>query len=273
MKPRTLGRRALAVASLVAFGVAVAAAGGLTTAGAAAQEAHAGEYLQADISFGMQVYSANCVGCHGPDGDVVDGVNLRSGQFRNAQSDQELMGVIAGGIEGTAMLPGDYTASELTGLVAYLRTMGDFDPAGSMTGDAARGEAIYNGKGDCASCHRIGAEGSRVAPNLTTIATMRTAGSLAATLANPTEAMLPINRSVRIVTNDGTRYNGRRLNEDTYTVQIIDENERLLSLEKDDLREYAILTESAMPSYAETLTDQERADVLAFLLTLRGINR
>ena len=61
---------------------------------------------------------------------------------------------------------------------------------------------------------------------------------------------MPINRSVRIVTNDGTRYNGRRLNEDTYTVQIVDENERLLSLEKDDLREYAILTESAMPSYA-----------------------
>lgn len=252
------------------------AAAALVTAGAVAvrtQEAHAGEYLQADITFGMQLYRANCVSCHGPDGDVVDGVNLRSGQFRNASSDQELMGIIAGGIEGTAMLPGNYTSSELTGLVAYLRTMGDFDPAGSMTGDAARGETIYNGKGDCASCHRIGAAGSRAAPNLTAIATLRTAGSLAASLVNPTEAMLPINRSVRIVTNDGTRYNGRRLNEDTYTVQIIDENERLLSLEKDDLSEYTILTESGMPSYAETLTDQERADVLAFLLTLRGMNR
>ena len=252
------------------------AAAALAVAGATTartQEAHAGEYLQADITFGMQVYRANCVSCHGPDGDVVDGVNLRSGQFRNASSDQELMGVIAGGIEGTAMLPGNYTASELTGLVAYLRTMGDFDPAGSMTGDAARGETIYNGKGDCASCHRIGAAGSRAAPNLTAIALLRTAGSLAASLVNPTEAMLPINRSVRIVTNDGTRYNGRRLNEDTYTVQIIDENERLLSLEKDDLREFTILTESGMPSYAETLTDQERADVLAFLLTLRGMNR
>ena len=272
MTQRRLGRCALAAAGLVAVAVAFGAAAGLTAIGAAAQEAHAGEYLQADISFGMQVYSANCVSCHGPDGDVVDGVNLRSGQFRNASSDQELMGVISNGIPDTAMLAGDYTASELTGLVAYLRTMGDFDPAGSMTGEAARGEALYNGKGDCASCHRIGGEGSRVAPNLSTIATIRTAGSLAASLVNPTEAMLPINRSVRIVTNDGTRYNGRRLNEDTYSVQIIDENERLLSLQKDDLREYTILTESAMPSYAETLTDQERADVLAFLLTLRGIN-
>ncbi len=262
----------MAAAGLLAAGVAVGAIAGTVSAAAAAQEAHAGEYLQADINFGMELYRANCVSCHGPDGDVVDGVNLRTGVFRNAPSDQALMRLLVNGIPDTAMLGGDYTAPELTGLVAYLRTMGDFDPTGSMTGDAARGEAIYRGKGDCASCHRIGREGSRTGPNLTAIATMRTAGSLAATLLNPTEAMLPINRPVRIVTNDGMRYNGRRLNEDTYTVQIIDENERLVSLEKDDLQEYAILTESAMPSYAETLTDQERADVLAFLLTLRGIN-
>ena len=263
----------MAATGLVAVGLALGAAMGMTTAVVAAQEAHVGEYLQADISFGMQVYGANCVGCHGPDGDVVDGVNLRSGQFRNAASDRELMGVIARGIPDTAMLPGDYTASEMTGLVAYLRTMGDFDAAGMATGDAARGEAIYRGKGDCASCHRIGGEGSQAGPNLTAIATARTAGSLAATLVDPTGTMLPINRPVRIVTNDGTRFNGRRLNEDTYTVQIIDENQRLRSLVKDDLREYTILTESAMPSYAETLTDQERADVLAFLLSLKGINR
>ena len=35
--------------------------------------------------------------------------------------------------------------------------------------------------------------------------------------------MLPRNRSVRAVGNDGTVYAGRRLNEDTYTVQLIDE--------------------------------------------------
>ena len=273
MKQQALGRRAMAAAGVLAVGVAVGAAAGMPGATVAAQQAHVGEYLQADVNFGMQVYGANCVGCHGPDGDVVDGVNLRSGQFRNAASDRDLIGVIAGGIPGTAMPAGDYNASELTGLVAYLRTMGDFDPTGSTSGDAARGEAIYRGEGDCARCHRIGGEGSRVAPNLTTIATTRTAGSLSATLMNPTEAMLPINRPVRIVTNDGMRYNGRRLNEDTYTVQIIDENERLRSLNKDELREYTILDESPMPSYAETLTDQERADVLAFLLSLRGINR
>ena len=42
--------------------------------------------------------------------------------------------------------------------------------------------------------------------------------------------MLPINRPVRIVTRDGKTIRGRRLNEDTFTVQIIDEQERLLSI-------------------------------------------
>ena len=95
---------------------------------------------------------------------------------------------------------------------------------------------------------------------------------LADTLVDPTGAMLPINRPVRIVTRDGTLITGRRLNEDTYTVQIMSDDERLRSLDKDDLREYTVLTTSSMPSYEETLTEQERADVLAYLLTLRGIN-
>ena len=248
-------------------------AGLLAATGAAAQQTHAGEYAQADINYGMQVYGETCVACHGPDGDAVDGVSLRSGQFRSAGSDQELMRIIAAGIPDTAMPPGDYTASELTGLVAYLRTMGDLDPSDVTVGDAASGEAIYRGQGDCASCHRIGGEGSRVAPDLTDVGAVRTAGSLAESLVDPTSAMLPRNRNIRAVGNDGTVYSGRRLNEDTYTVQIIDENERLVSLVKDDLSEYTVITTSPMPSYAETLTDQERADVLAFLLTLKGMNR
>lgn len=259
-------RRSLLLVSVLA------AAGTLAASGAAlAQQEHAGQYSQADINFGMSVYGEACVSCHGPGGEGVDGVDLRSGQFRAASSDFELRGIISNGIPDTAMLPGDYSEAELTGLVAYLRMMGSLDASDADVGDAARGAALYNGKGDCASCHRIGGEGSRTGPDLSDIANVRSAGAMAQTLVDPTEAMVPINRNVRIVARDGTRYEGRRLNEDTYTVQIVDENERLVSLVKADLREYEILTESSMPSYADTLTEQERADILAFLLTLKGV--
>jgi mono/diheme cytochrome c family protein len=82
--------------------------------------------------------------------------------------------------------------------------------------------------------------------------------------------MMPINRPVRIVTRDGRTINGRRLNEDTYTVQLLDDQEKLVSLTKADLREFTILTVSPMPSYRDRLTPDEIADVVAYLLSLKG---
>ncbi len=87
---------------------------------------------------------------------------------------------------------------------------------------------------------------------------------------DPSSQMMPINRPVRAVTRDGKTINGRRLNEDTYTVQLIDDQERLVSLVKADLREYTILTVSPMPSYRDRLTQDEVADVVAYLLSLKG---
>jgi len=82
--------------------------------------------------------------------------------------------------------------------------------------------------------------------------------------------MIPINRPVRAVTRDGKVINGRRLNEDTYSVQLTDEEGRLYSLMKSDLREYNVLTKSTMPSYDKELTKDELADVVSYLLSLKG---
>ncbi len=237
-----------------------------------AQE-HAGQYARADIEYGFRLYGANCAACHGPNGDLVDGVNLRSGTLRRAATDQDLNRVITNGIPGTAMPPGKFNAAELTGLVAYIRMMRDFDPGSAVTlGDAGRGQAVFEGKGGCARCHRVNGNGPRVAPDLSDIGAVRAAGALERSLLDPSGSMLPINRSVRAVTRDGQVISGRRLNEDTYSVQLIDEQERLVSLVKADLREYTVLTTSPMPSYKDRLSAPERADVLAYLLSLKGSN-
>ena len=62
---------------------------------------------------------------------------------------------------------------------------------------------------------------------------------------------MPINRPVRAVTQDGTTISGRRLNEDTYTVQLIDDRSGCVSLIKADLASTTIVTTSPMPSYAD----------------------
>ena len=234
------------------------------------QPQHPGEYAPADIAYGSRLYDAQCTTCHSANGDGVGGVDLRSGKFRNAVTVQDLVRVITTGVPGTGMQAFKLDAAEIAGIVAYLRNMNSFDRGSVKTGDAARGRAVVEGKGACATCHRIGSQGSRVAPELSDVGATRSAASLLRSLADPTSQMMPINRPVRAVTRDGRTISGRRLNEDTYTVQLIDEQEHLVSLVKADLREYHILTVSPMPSYRGRLTEDEIADVVAYLLSLKG---
>ena len=231
---------------------------------------HPGEYARADIAYGSRLYDAQCATCHGANGDGVGGVDLRSGKFRTAVTDQDLTRVILTGIPGTGMLAFKFDPSEITGIIAYLRNMNSFDRGSVKTGDATRGRSVVEGKGDCLRCHRVGGQGSRIAPDLSDIGVARSAGSLLRSLTDPNSQMMPINRPVRAVTRDGRTINGRRLNEDTYTVQLLDDQEKLVSLTKADLREFTILTVSPMPSYRDRLTPDEIADVVAYLLSLKG---
>ena len=91
---------------------------------------------------------------------------------------------------------------------------------------------LFEGKGGCASCHRVNGRGAYIATDLTEIGTVRTPASLQRALVNPAQAILPANRPVRAVTRDGRTLRGRRVNEDTYTIQLIDEQSRLVSLDQ-----------------------------------------
>lgn len=251
--------------SLVALSIAVASAAlplgaqppGLT-------------YAPADIAYGAKLYDAQCVTCHGSNGDGVGGIDLRAGKFKTAVTDGDLVRIIVNGVPGTGMLAFRFDSAELEGIIAYLRNMNTFDRGSVKTGDGPRGRALLEGKGDCLRCHRVGERGSRVAPDLSEIGARRSPSSLLRSLVDPSSQMMPINRPVRAVTRDGRVINGRRLNEDTYTVQLLDDKERLVSLVKADLRELTISTTSPMPSYQSTLSADERADLVAYLLSLKG---
>jgi putative heme-binding domain-containing protein len=227
-------------------------------------------YPLADIEYGSQIYVAQCSTCHGENGDGVPGINLRAGQFKRVFSDQDLRNTITAGVSGTGMPAFNLDAAELAGIVAYIRNMSSFDARSVTPGDEGRGKTLFEGSANCSGCHRVNGKGPRVAPDLSNIGAIRTADLLRRTLVDPTGAMLPANRSVRALTKDGKVITGRQLNEDTYTVQLIDEGEHLVSLLKADLREYVIIKTSSMPSYKDKLNSQELADVMAYLFSLKG---
>jgi putative heme-binding domain-containing protein len=235
-----------------------------------AQHPGVSNYAQADFEAGARVYAANCVGCHGANGDGVGTVNLKNGQFRRAGTDQELSALISNGIPGTGMPAHRLAPPELSALVIYVRNMRDYDGRSITLGDASRGRALFDGKAGCKECHRVAGSGPRGAPDLTDIGLTRSASQLQRSLLEPSAGMMPINRPVQLLFKDGRRMTARRLNEDTYYVQLVDQEGRLVSVDKSELREYRILVESPMPSVKGKLTTDEVSDLVAYLASLKG---
>jgi putative heme-binding domain-containing protein len=228
---------------------------------------HPGQYTREDIVRGGLLYNAQCFHCHGRDGDQISGVDLRRGLFRRSQSDEDLGQIITRGAPG-GMPAFKLEPADLTAIIAYVRS--GFDTSASIrVGDPTRGRAVFQGKGECGTCHRVAGRGPRSAPDLSDVGVARAPAMLDRSVRDPSSALLPINRPVRIVMRDGRTILGRRLNEDTHTVQLIDEHENLVSVMKKDVQSFNVAKESAMPAYAGRLTDNEIADVVAYLLTLR----
>jgi len=263
--------RCFSFRALVWFAVACALVLTQGPAASAQGQDRAPEYYKADIQYGAQIFASQCTACHGTSGDLIPGVNFRAGVFKRVVTDNDLRATITTGVPGTEMRPFAFGASELTGIVSYLRNMNSTDAKNAMIGNAGRGKELFNAAGNCATCHAVNGKGPRVAPDLGDVGAVRTADLLHRKLVDPADNLLPVNRSVRAVTKDGKTINGRRLNEDTYSVQLVDEQEHLVSLTKSDLREFTVLKTTPMPSYKDKFNAQELSDIEAYLLSLKGV--
>ena len=231
---------------------------------------HPGQYSALDIDAGSRLYTNQCALCHGPNGETVAGVDLRRGQFRRPMSDEDIGRVIVTGVPDAGMPGFKLQPADINALIAFVRAGFDLGNAAVKVGQSGPGQALFEGKAACATCHRVNGKGPRTAPDLSDIGAVRSAAVLQRKLLDPTSGMMPINRPVRAVTRDGRTVRGRRLNEDTFTVQVIDDQEQLVSLVKADLREYELGSTSLMPSVTGKLTGEELADVIAYLLSLKG---
>ncbi len=254
MRHQNIGVAALALGALLALGPVPAAAQHETAA---------------DLLDGERAYQASCANCHGPNGDLSPGIDLFRGRFRRQMSDEDLVRIIRTGIPNTPMPATNMTAEQASKIVAYLRSLAAKAGGGSIVaGDAARGRQVFHGKGNCTSCHAVGGVGSRVGPDLSNVGTARRTPDLERALLDPQSDVQPNHRTYRVVLQDGTTVTGRLLGHDTFTVRLIDAQEMLRLFVKSDLRSHGF-ADSPMPSYRNTLSPQEIADVVSYLSSLR----
>lgn len=134
-------------------------------------------------------------------------------------------------------------------------------------GEVSRARKLLN-ENACLSCHRFDGMGSYLGPDLTGVGERRSSEQIHTSLVSPNKEVLPENRSVLLVTPDGKAIAGRLLNQDGFTVQLIDSASQLKSFQKSSLREFTIVTANPMPSYANKMSVQDLTDLVHYLSSL-----
>ncbi len=225
----------------------------------------------ADIDVGRGAFRIYCSPCHGIQAQGGRGPDLTLGVYAVGETDADLYRVIDEGAPGTEM-PGygaRMTRDTIWRIVAYIRSAAKPDQA-KPTGDAAAGKALYDGKGGCAGCHRIGGQGGVLGPELARVGRARSLAYLRRALVDPDAELTPGYGSVEVETRDGSVIRGIEKNFDNFYVTLMEAGERLHTFERSGLERSQRSTRSLMPSYGQSLSAREIDDIVAYMAGLRG---
>jgi putative heme-binding domain-containing protein len=164
--------------------------------------------------------------------------------------------------------------NEVRDVIAYVRALGRVAPE-LLPGDPDKGKLVYQ-KADCGKCHIIAGQGGSLGPELTEVGARRGVQFLRDALLRPGNDR-PVNRDgyathlpVLVVKKDGRVLTGIRVNEDTFTIQLRDADNRFYSLKKSDLEEQQKLDVSLMPAFEKTLSQSEIDQLVSYLARLKG---
>lgn len=138
-------------------------------------------------------------------------------------------------------------------------------------GNATTGKQVFaNRQTGCYLCHRIGNEGGRVGPDLSTIGQRRNARDLLEAVIFPSSSLARGYESHALLLRDGRSLTGliTRETADTLMLRTADQNETRIA--RNDIEEMKPSPLSIMPAGLEnTLSKQQLADLIAYLQTLK----
>jgi putative heme-binding domain-containing protein len=231
-------------------------------------------------------FRANCAFCHGLGARGGGrGPDLTRAQKKHGNSDADLFRTINEGVPGTAMPQNGatqqgvgMTEEEIWQVISYIRSVQVRTPA-QPTGNAAHGKELFAGSAACATCHMIQGKGGRLGPDLTATGSARSVEYIVDSVRNPSrrlaqgisEAMKEFSQEYETVTvldERGQKFQGVVLNEDSFTLQMLDTREQLHLFEKDKVRSLEKSRESLMPKYDDKmLPDKDLQDIVAYLLS------
>ena len=238
---------------------------------------------QQAIQQGEAVYSRTCTRCHGKDGaagEMAPAVAAPSRRY-NRTTDAQVFDAIRNGIPLTQMPPfsGQFSDDQIWQIVAYVHGLRGTAIDAPAQGDAAAGDQVFWGKGQCGTCHMIKGRGGLMGPDLTNLAGMRKISSIVDALTKPLHripgdggthdtVLLPLStyQPVRVTLADGKTISGVLRNEDSFSLQLFGTDNQLHLLDRTKLKDVYYEPKSLMPTdYDKRLTPDEFQNLMAFL--------
>ena len=225
------------------------------------------------VESGRVMFRMSCAGCHGLHATGGrSGPDLTRGTFVAGDTDADLYGVVSKGVAGTEMpaFSPRLEDDELWRLVSYVRSLSSHEPA-TIPGDAGAGEQLFWGKGGCGRCHRVGARGSGLGPDLTRAGRQRSLAYLRQSVVEPDAEVTPNYATITVVTRDGRKITGVEKGFDNFSARLMDLSGRYYSFQRDEVASIQREYRSLMPlNYGRLFSDAELNDVIAFLAGLGG---
>ena len=223
---------------------------------------------------GKSHFRINCALCHGLGAHGGGrGPDLTRARKKHGNADTDLFRTIHDGVPGTDMpaamgsIGVEMKDQEIWQVVTYLRSIEAKIPP--PTGDPAHGKALFFGAANCSKCHMVEGKGGRFGPDLTSVGSSRSLESLVESVRSPSKQIAAGYQTATVVTADGKDARGFIMNEDRFSVQMMDSSENILLLDKDKLRSFHKSSVSLMPPYDTTaLSDKDLQDIIGFLLTV-----
>jgi putative heme-binding domain-containing protein len=236
---------------------------------------------------GASEFRINCALCHGLGARGGGrGPDLTRAQKKYAHNDADMFQIISNGISGTAM-PANGTNGQGVGMtdheiwqiITYIRSIEVKAPAKPL-GDPAHGKQLFYGDANCSLCHMVEGKGGRLGPDLSGVGGSRTHEAIIDSVRHPshhlawgltesTKEFPQEYETITVVTGDGKEIKGVALNEDNFSVQLMDADEHIHLLDKSTLRSFQKSRESMMPRYDESfLSDKDLEDIISYLISV-----
>lgn len=216
---------------------------------------------------GHELFNRSCTVCHGMNGTAGERAPaLGGGRSYNIRTDAGIFDAIKNGIPGSAMPAAPLETMEVWKIVAYIRSLRATASDAFVAGDVARGERIFWDKAKCGACHMIRGRGGITGPDLSNVGGERTLTAIRDSLTKP-KLQIPVGyRPVEVITVDGRKLSGIAKNDNNFSLQLLDSQERLQLLTSDEWTKLTYKPQSLMPSnYGKSLAPAEFQDLLAFL--------